>query len=239
MEYIKFLLALVLFFKASFSANAQNNTNKPVNDLDSATLNQISISVRQEVQLFTSYLSSIVKKKSARNKRERETIMYNRESLKQEALNLFVGKGDKYDVVIYDITNNNPIDTIHHRAVIMQTKTVGNPVPKDTAMAKYLSYKVYQANKGLITGVSLQISSCDWSQMSVSTPLKIGNGEYVMDVFYLQKFRMVNGDNIPLPGGDKTTKRVTCYIYISDTDKGKRFIVRLGDIKAEEIEKWK
>ena len=233
----KFFLVLALLFVALVTVNAQNVKNKPVNDLDPETLEHISISVRQEVQLFTSYLSSIVKKKNARNRSERETIMRNRELLKKEALNLFVGKGDKYDVVIYD-NNNNPIDTVHHHAVIMQTMTVRNPTPKDTAMVKYLSYKVYQANRGMITGVSLQISSYDWHQMTVSEPMKIGDGSYVMDVFYVQNFRMINGDNIILPGGDRTTKRVTCYIYVSDTDRGKQFIIRLGDIKAEEIERW-
>ena len=237
MDCRKIFLVLALLFIATVSINAQDVKNKPVNDLDSETLEQISISVRQEVQLFTSYLSSIVKKKNARNSEERETIKRNRELLKKEALNLFVGKGDKYDVVIYDI-NNNPIDTVHHRPVIMQTMTVHNPIPKDTAMVKYLSYKVYQANRGMITGVSLQISSYDWQQMRVSPPMKIGDGTYVMDVFYVQNFRMINGDNIILPGGDKTVKRVTCYIYVSETDKGKQFIVRLGDIKAEEVERW-
>lgn len=238
MECRKFIFIMSLFVVESISVVAQNHADNAVNDLDSALIEQMSISVRQEVGLFTSYLSSIVAKKNARNNRERENVMRNRELLKQDALNLFIGKGQKYDVVLYD-TLNQPIDTIHHRPVIMQTMKLGNPVPKDTAMVKYLSYKVYQANKGLITGVTLHISSLDWRSMRVSPPMKIGEGSYVMDVFFVQNFRMINGDNIILPGGDRTTKRVTCYIYISDTIKGKELVIRLGDIHAEEIEKWK
>ena len=236
MEYKKFIFILSVLVMRSISVVAQNNADKPVNDLDSALIEQMSISVRQEVQLFTSYLSSIVAPKRARNKRERETVMRNRELLKQEALDLFVGKGDKYDVVIYDF-DNNPLDTIHHRPVIMQTMSLSNPIPKDTAMVKYLSYKVKQANSGLITGTSLHIISYDWTRMKVDPPMKIGDGTYVIDVYFQQEFGFVNRE-LRLKKIDITTKRVSCFVYVSETQSGTEFIIRLGDIRAEEIERW-
>ena len=60
----------------------------------------------------------------------------------------------------------------------MQTMKLGNPVPKDTAMVKYLSYKVYQANKGseylqkIATEVQLSTFDYYYNRMKKMTLLR-------------------------------------------------------------------
>ena len=198
------------------------------NDLDQATNDEIAESARMEVGLFTDKLSSIVVPKQSPK---------NRRLLKEGALNLFIGRGEKYKTFVYDTLNVSIIDTIYNEAVKMQTTTLRDTtIRKNTPMARYLDTLVYKANARKY--IKVTIRTTDWRDMRVSQIRKLADGKYVIDVYFDQWYKTEwegeNGTKTRLLYRDKTTKRVECYIDISDTIKGKRVIIRLGDIFAEE-----
>lgn len=206
------LLMLSVFFCQAYAQ---------INDLDSITNVELANKAKQEVNLFTDKLASIVAKTQKPK---------NREKLKNDALNLFIGKGLSYFSIVYD-SLSNPIDTIMHEPVKMQTTSLRRPKPKDTKMIEYLSNLVYNANnKNYIT---VTIKTTQWRDMKVSDIQKLEDGKYILYVYFEQWYKSGYGDT-QIIYKDYTRKRVTCYIDITETDRGKEVIIKLGDVEAEE-----
>lgn len=226
MRTTKFFTLLTLLLGAFHLSGIAQVTN----DLDLSTNEELVEAAKREVGSFTKKLSSIVVPKQSPN---------NRRLLKEGALYLFIGKGEDYYTYVYD-SLNNPIDTIKNKAVKMQTTTLRDTtIRKDTPMAEYLSRMVKDANNRKYTYVT--IVTTDWKEMKTSKIRKLGDGRYVISVYFDQWYKewyFIDSGGVVrkrrLYGGDKTTKRVECYIDISDTDFGRKVIIRLGDILAEE-----
>lgn len=201
------------------------------NDLDQATNEEIAECARMEVGLFTDKLSSIVVPKQSPK---------NRRLLKEGALNLFIGKGEEYQTFVYDSLNECVIDTIYNEAVKMQTTTLRDTtIRKNTPMARYLDTLVYKAN--VREYIKITIRTTDWRDMRVSQIRKLADGKYVIDVYFDQwyKTELVGETKTRLLYRDKTTKKVVCYIDISEILTGKKIIIRLGDIFAEETTSYR
>ena len=230
MKATKFILLLVLALVMFNIPGVAQVTN----DLDLPTSEEIAECARMEVGLFTDKLSSIVLPKQSPK---------NRETLKKGALYLFIGKGEDYDTYVYD-NLNICIDTINHEAVKMQTTTLRDTtIRKNTPMARYLDTLVKRANERKYTYVT--IKTTDWKDMKTSKIRKIGDGEYVIDVFFEQWYdelyitdfnrkRLVRKSKYR----DRTLKRVECKVEISDFEFGRKVVIRLGDIFAEETVKY-
>lgn len=207
------------------SMHAQNNI-----DLTEEEYEAVSSCVRKEVGLFTQYLSFIVDPQSSREERE---------EFKRDALKLFIEKGNKYFTYVYN-EYNIKIDSIEHRPVKMQTTSLRNPVPKDTAMVKYLTYLVNSANKSKY--VTISIKSTDWRQMKVNNIRKLEGDTYEVVVAYEQWYRRTDSRNREIRRyseyADKTTKRAVCRVNIVRTDSGLEIVVQLGDVTAIETKKY-
>lgn len=221
---LKFIL-LSLFLSLVYTiAFAQEYSKEVYNELDDATYKKISRRARQEVNLFTDYLSNIVIKT--------ETPKYRSDKM-NDALKLFVGKGEVYYTYVLDV-NDNPIDTIKHAPVKMQVTSLRDKAPRNLTLKKYLSNLVEQANKK--NSISVTIKTTKWQSMKASEIRKLEDGRYVLDVYFEQTY--IRQTRERLIYADRTTKRVTCYIDIIETDLGIEFIVRLGDIEATDTQAY-
>lgn len=229
MKYIITCLLLTFFLLKVY---AQVDSTVVYNDLDEVTYRQISKRAKQEVNQFTTLLGFMVQKPiSTSDNGAWEDLRKRRIGWRKEALLLFVGKGEPYYTYILD-KNDNPIDTISHKAVKMQVTSLRNKTPRDIELKKYLSNLIEQANKK--NSIHVEIQSTQWQSMKASEIRKIEDGMYVLDVYFEQIY--IRSSSERLLYADKTTKRVTCYIEIIETDLGTEFIVRLGDIQATETE---
>ena len=213
---------------------AQGYTNQIYNELDDATYKKIVRRVTQDVNQFTSYLSLIVTKPhDVYNLERRKELTEKRKEWKKAALNLFLGKGEVYYSYVLD-EFGNPIDTIRHNPVNMQVTSLRDKRPRNLLLKDYLTNLENQANKNNFIYVTIQTTK--WQNMKVSQLRKLENGHYVGDVYFEQVYIRSNGDRLIY--SDKTTKRVTCYIELIETDLGTEFIVRLGDIQATDTQEY-
>ncbi len=219
----KELICLLILFSC-VSTYAQENI-----DLTKEEYDAVSSCVRKKVGLFNQYLSLIVDPQSSREERE---------EFKRDALKLFIERGNKYFTYIYD-EYNAKIDSIEHRPVKMQTTSLRNPVPRDTAMVKYLTNLVKTANQSKY--ITISIKSTDWRVMKVTNIRKLEGDTYEVDVAFEQWYRKSGSSNREIKFYTKceTTKRAVCRVNIVRTDLGiESIIVQLGDITAIETKQY-
>lgn len=208
-----FILALLLLGFIPVSAQTYNDLSE-----------QIADAAKQQVAQFTDCLSFIVDKKQTPK---------NRNGFREDALKLFIGQGNAYYDNVLD-KDGNVIDKRPHKPVTMEVTSLRNTVPRKKTMAEYLTNLVSLANRKTYTSVS--ITSTKWHDMKVSQIRKIGQDQYVCDVYFEQVFESRGSENI-LIYTDKTTKRVTVHIKILHTDFGDEYVILLGDIQATETKK--
>lgn len=209
------IVVLVALIATSVSAQEYN-------DLDDSVNEQISIRVRQDVNLFTDFLSLMVDKTQS---------AANRNSVKEDALKLFIGGGKEYYDDVLDVSGEHVIDRVRHDAVRMEVTSLKSTAPKKYPMATYLSNLVNLANRQIYRSVSIE--STNWHEMKVSRIRKISENHYVCDVYFEQVF-ISRGRENKVIYTDTTRKRVACYIEIAHRDTGDEFIILLGDISAME-----
>lgn len=219
MKKITYYVLLTLMSIGFIPASAQS-----YNDLDESVNEQIADAAKQQVAQFTDCLSFIV---------DKEQTAENRSEFREDALKLFIGQGEAYDDNVLD-KDGNVIDKRPHDPVTMEVTSLRNTKPRKNPMAKYLTNLVNLANNKTYRSVS--IISNKWHDMKVSQIRKIGQDQYVCDVYFEQVFISRNGE-LKVIYTDKTTKRVTVYIKILHTDYGDEFVILLGDIQATETKK--
>lgn len=214
-----FCAIMTILFLMVSSTFAQNCI-----ELDEAANEQISIRVRQEVNLFTNCLSFIV---------DKTQTLENRDTFKEDALNLFIGKGLPYYDYVLD-NEGNVIRRIQRAAVTMEVTSLRNSKPRKKPMADYLTNLVNLANQQIYRSVSIE--STNWHDMKVSKLQKIGENRYVCDVYFEQIY-ISRGNENRLLYTDKTIKRVTCFIEILHLDTGDEYVIALGDVTAVETKR--
>ena len=231
---LRFVIFILFVTFISAATYAQGNSNQVYNDLDDATYKKISKRARQEVNQFTDYLSLIVTKpRNTYDVNEWKELAVKRKDWKRDALKLFVGRGEIYYTYVLD-DYDNPIDTIKHDPVNMQVTSLRNKKPRNLFLKDYLTNLIDQANKR--NSIHVTIQTTKWQSMKASEIRKLEDGHYVLDVYFEQVYIRDIGDRLIY--ADKTTKRVTCYIEIIETDLGTEFIVRLGDIQATDTQEY-
>ena len=231
MRFLIFSLLIILFPSVTI---AQEYYYPVHNELDDATYKKIARRVTQDVNQFTDYLSLIVTKpRDKYNLDEWKELAEKRKDWKKDALKLFVGRGEIYYSYVLD-EFGNPIDTIRHDPVNMQVTSLRDKKPRNLLLKDYLTNLVNQANKR--NSIYVTIQTTKWQNMKVSDIRKLEDGHYVVDVYFEQVYVRENGDRLIY--ADKTTKRVTCYIELIETDLGTEFIVRLGDIQATDTQEY-
>lgn len=231
---MKSFITCLLLTLCVVKLSAQESHETVYNELDDAAYRQIIKRAKQEVNQFTSLLEFMVKKpNNPSDNRAWEEMRKKRRGWRNDALLLFVGKGQPYYTYVLD-ENDNPIDTIKHDPVKMQVTSLRDTRPRDLELRKYLSNLIEQANKD--NSIKTVIQTTKWQSMKASEIRKIDDGQYVLDVYFEQTYIRTSGELNRLLYADKTTKRVTCYIEIIETDLGTEFIVRLGDVQATDTQ---
>ncbi len=160
----------------------------------------------EKVAQMNDYISFMASKKKS---------VENRLYYKEKALNLFIGKGYKYE--------ENGIDK---EGVMMEVtsktrKTVSHPLMRD-----YFHNLVYRL--GAYTDV--KITATEIADIKVSELRQVDTNLWVCTCQYDQAFEGMR-DGRPIYR-DVTTKRIKCYVVAEDTEDGWEYIILLGDVYA-------
>ena len=142
----------------------------------------------------------------------------NRVYYKGKALNLFIGKGYKYEE-----------DGVEKEGVMMEITSTKRKETNHRLMRDYFESLIKLGYS------EVDIQSTKIPQIKVSNLKQTGSNTYECTCEYDQYFTAYR-DRIVVYK-DKTTKRIKCIIEQEDTEDGKEYIVMLGDVTALEIKK--
>lgn len=149
----------------------------------------------------------------------KEKSLKNRQYYRRKALNLFIGKGEGYE-----------IDGKMFRPVEMQTTSVNTKKVKSTPMGEYFTHLI-----NLRYG-NVSLTTTEVGKIKVSDLKKIADNTYMCTCYIEQVFRGYSKDGRPIYG-DITKKSVQCYVTVEQTVDGTEYIVQLGNITATDTEK--
>lgn len=201
----KFLILLI--FVVSYQANAQITLTP---EMTSA----ISIRAQETVGHMTDCISAMSGP---------GVSLADRNKFKESALKLFAGAGVK----------SYTLGGVMHKPVSMEVtyiNSVGRVSSLLRAMPDYYNRLINMATGGRYA--SLDITFTDVYDMKVSSLKKMRDGTYQCTVTYVQYTRNQRKDGSTYI--EDTEKTIQCYIEVEDTIDGKEFIVKLGDVKANE-----
>ncbi len=138
-----------------------------------------------------------------------------RQFYRTQALNLFIGNGEPYE-----------LEGESNAGVKMQTTSKYRKKPRERLMKDYFT--------GLIDlrYSKVDIESTKVNEIEISDLQKIDDNTYVCTAFFEQIFRGYR-DGKPVYT-DRTRKKVKVYIIADETIDGTEFIVLLGDVTAVE-----
>ena len=138
---------------------------------------------------------------------------------KKQALNLFVAKGESYE-----------IDGNIRKGVIMETTSLYRKNPLKRLMKDYfdgvINYKYS----------TVEISKNKWYEIKVSDLILVDNNLYKCTACFEQTFEgRLDGRTVYK---DKTKKDVEVFIEIEETMDGYDYIIKLGDVTAKETRRY-
>ena len=222
---ISWVMAIALIAIPSYS-QSQGQKIK----LSQEQIEKMERRVAEKVALLGRYITNIAYKyKDMTNEEQIQKKEYYRKS----ALNLFINRGDEYDVITTTKKklDNGEIktekDTIHKKGAIMEVTSLKDPDnPSRNTVKTYLkglmNLKYYQ----------VEIKTTDWWNMRVTKPKKIANNLYFCTCYFKQEFHGESREGWDYI--DVTCKRVDCYIYVLETEEGLEYQIMLGDVRALE-----
>ena len=168
---------------------------------------------KERVRLMNDYISYMADKSSSED---------NRYFYRKKALPLFIGKGYEYKEL-----------GIIKNGVTMQTTSVNRNTIKTDLIREYFSRLVE------LEYSNVNVTSTQIADIKVSDLKKVDSSEgktlYMCTCQYVQYFKGEYGDGRLY--GDKTTKRIVCYIEVEDTEDGQEYVVLLGDVEAIHTER--
>lgn len=202
----KFLILLISV--VSYQANAQIT-------LTPEMTSSISIRAQETVGHMTDCISAMSGP---------GVSLADRNKFKESALKLFAGAGVK----------SYTIGGVMHKPVSMEVTSINSVGRVVTSLPKPMP-DYYNRLINMATGgryASLDITFTDVYDMKVSSLKPMSDGTYQCTVTYVQYTRNQRKDGSTYI--DDTEKTIQCYIEVEDTIDGKEFIVKLGDVKANE-----
>lgn len=167
--------------------------------------------VAEKVAQLNSYISDMATKKNKIDVRK---------YYMKKALNLFIGKGYSFEV-----------DGVNKDGVKMETTSVNTKRTTSQLMRTYFERLIN------LKYSDVKITATEIADMKVSRLKKIDNNLYECTCEYVQEFRGFNDDRMTY--GDRTTKRIKCYIEIESVLGGEEYMIMLGDVKATDTERIK
>ena len=169
--------------------------------------------VKERVRLMNDYVTFMADKSKSL-----ETRYYYR----KKALSLFIGKGYEYEE-----------NGVTKQGVMMQTTSVNRPGVTNILLRDYFSRLVN------LRYSKVNITSTAIAKIKVSDLKKVDSSDnktlYMCTCQYVQYFRGEYGDGYVY--ADKTTKRIVCYVEVEETEDGKEFMIKLGDVEAISTER--
>lgn len=204
MKIIKKVLMILVLLSVSSSTMAQ---------LSNAQEADISIRVQETVGNLTDCISAMAAP---------DVQNADRFKFKESAILLFAGQGKPYT---YAGVYHNPASM-----EVTYLNTVGRVSKSTKPMTDYFANLIRLATSGRYT--SCEITFTDVYDMKVSSLRQLPDGTYTCSVTYVQYTNNQRKDGSAYI--DETEKTITCYIEVDDTINGKEFVVRLGDVKANE-----
>ena len=181
--------------------------NAQITDLDKKNFKR---RVRERVALMNDYISYMVDKKKGINTRK---------YYKTKALPLFIQKGEAYEE-----------DGVKKDGVIMETTSTRRHTTNK------LLIKDYFENLINLRYSNVKVTSTQIADMKVSALKRVEDDLYVCTCQYVQYFYGYNADGMLLYG-DKTTKRIKCYVKVEQVEDGIEYMIMLGDVKAMSTER--
>lgn len=202
-----FLIILVAFFGFTITASAQYNDQDEQFELSQEQLEQIKEKGAEKTAQMNSYISYMANKKKKMERRLEK---------KANALNLFLGEGNRYKEF-----------GEYKEGVLMQITSKRTKKVTSTPLMR-----VYFQN--LIEKFSLysdvNISSTEVAGIKVTKLRRVDTNEWVCTCQYDQVFEGIRDGRLIYR--DITTKYVECHVYVEKTELGDEFIVKLGDVYA-------
>ena len=184
---------------------------------------------KEKTALLGRYITNIAKKYEDLTPKEQENkkIYYI-----EQALKLFIAKGEKYDVITTTKLDNGreKTDTIHKEGVMMEVTSISRP---NSTSRK--TVKKYLPGLKKLTYSQVEIKTTDATDMRVTNPKKIGDNTYHCTCYFEQEFIGKTGEVIKY--GDRTTKRVDIITQVLETEDGTEFKTLLGDVTAVETKR--
>lgn len=169
---------------------------------------------KERVKLMNDYISYMADKSNSED---------NRYFYRKKALPLFIGKG-------YEYKENG----VTKSGVTMQTTSIYRSTVNTSLMRDYFKRLIE------LKYTSVNVTSTQIADIKVSDLKKVNSSDgktlYMCTCQYVQYFKGEYGDG-HIYGGDKTTKRIVCYIEVEDTEDGQEYVVLLGDVEAIHTER--
>ncbi len=207
----KAIIYLTLFIAASVNLDSQAQTADNTG-LSEAQKELLRERVLQKTEEFFSSLGKIVDNNQTHN-----TRMHHQTQL----LNLFLGKGDAYDIV------NEVGLTEHSDGVKMWTSSVNTAIKTPTMLRRYIR-KLYNPvkRKSDLPYSKIKIQSADAVRVD---NIEQEGDHYVCVAYFYQDFYGIRDGRTVYK--DRTCKKIKCYINPIDVPGvGKIFDAKLGDI---------
>ena len=194
----KFLVALLAIFSLATTTFAQVEGQEEM----------IKRRAAEKVGQMNDYISFMANKK----KPEESRLYY-----RTKALNLFIGKGSRYE------ENGVTKEGVMMQVTSKNRKSVSTPFIRD-----YFQNLV----TGLRSYTDVKIEATEIADIKVSELRQIDTNLWVCTCQYDQAFEGVRDGRLIYR--DITTKRIKCYVVAEDTEDGWEFIILLGDVYAIE-----
>ncbi len=182
--------------------NLASSANAQISTTDEKMVQQ---RIRERVKLMNDYISYMANKTYPLNTRK---------GYKSAALPLFINNCDGYEE-----------DGIWKNGVIMQVTSVNRSSTSNLLTKKYFDNLIN------IRYRDVRVTSTEIANMKVSGLKQIGANKYVCTCQYAQWFYGYGADGRSRYG-DKTTKRITCYVTADETEDGIEYIILLGDAQV-------
>lgn len=199
MKATKIIITVLLLF-VSFPLFAQH-------DLSESDKEAIQARVKDKVEEFVYYLSSIVNTDLTNGQRQAAI---------KSALVLFIGQGERYRVT------NEYGETENRAAVRMQLSSVSHDFKRWLPMKTYLQNQynnIHRYGKVVIESVDF---------VRVDNIYKVSDGHYEANAYFVQKYTAFRDRKQVY--GDITGKKVKVYIDALEIPGGVIWDIKLGDI---------
>ena len=198
---------LVALFSFTTTVSAQYNNQEEQFELSPEQVEQIKTKGAEKTAQMNDYISYMANKKKKMERRLEK---------KANALNLFLGEGNRYKEF-----------GEYKEGVMMQiTSKRTNKVTSTPLMRVYFQNLIDRLN--LYSDVN--ISSTEVAGIKVTKLRRVDTNEWVCTCQYDQVFEGIRDGRLIYR--DITTKYVECHVYVEKTELGDEFIVKLGDVYA-------